>query len=163
MEYKMGSCIGISQRQVIRRKGSPRWAECCCSASTRRHSRAARECGRREVHSSVRRSGGSASGKWCANRCRMGGVLLRADGADVTSSGVRVLRSLGDTAAAEWREVGVGSGGCRAVATTDQTSFIYRAENKPAVPTGFAVGWKWTLIAADFKKRNQSSFTLGKY
>lgn len=25
MEYKMGSCIGISQRQVNRRRGSPRW------------------------------------------------------------------------------------------------------------------------------------------
>lgn len=56
MEYKMGSCIGISQRQVntteerqLQRK------------SIRRHSRAARECGRREVHSSVRRKGGSAS------------------------------------------------------------------------------------------------------
>lgn len=107
MEYKMGSCIGISQRQVIRRKSSPRRAECSCSASITRHSRAARECGRRVVYSSLRRrrSGGSASGKWCANRCRMGGVLLRVDDADVTSSGVRVVHSPGDTAEAEWREV----------------------------------------------------------
>lgn len=44
---------------------------------------------------------------------------------------------------------------------TDQTSFIYRAENKPAVPTGFAVGWKWTLITADLK-RNTKYLCSGK-
>lgn len=91
----------------------------------------------------------------------MGGVLLRADDADVMSSGVRVLRSLGDTAEAEWKGR-VGSGGCHSVSETDQSSFIYRAENKLTIPEGFAVGWKWTLIAADLQ-RSQGSFIQGKY
>lgn len=82
----------------------------------------------------------------------MGGVLLRADNADVTSSGVRVLET----------QLRLSAGKRHFVSETDQTSFIYRAENKPTVPTGFAVGCKWTLIAADLQ-RSQSSCTLGKY
>lgn len=72
----------------------------------------------------------------------------------------RVVWSLGDTAEAE-RKARLGCGVCRSVSETDQTSFIYRAENKPAVPTGFAVGWKWTLITADLK-RNTKYLCSGK-
>lgn len=108
MEYKMGSCIGISQRQVSRRRrGSPRWGRVQLQ---REHQEAFRSSqgvwekgGLLHVWRKRRGDSASAPGKWCANRCRMGGVLLRADNADVMSSGVWVLRSLGDTAEAEWR------------------------------------------------------------